>query len=1082
MLTKSCKAPRGGRSAVALAEYMIGYAMCDKGATRAEIREALDGVHVEAESRADLGVNAIWRPSAGQGTRPSSILVRNCSSFSLAAMEMDSDAINTMGIKSSTMHLVTSFQTKEGGKLTDEQIHAMVESHLAKLGLSEHRYMVVIHRDTIVFDRNEDGSYKLDAEGNRIVKDGNIHAHIQVGTCHPVTGLAYDRTQFHRRIAWADREIEVENGIETDRGLAVIQDRGLSTQHIRWATGEELKAWNAERKDERLLRQERRSFEGYRKRDETFARYADATVGYRLRSTINTVQERGRKPTWADIHITAARYGCSIQYDAEKGEVVLRDVGIGSMKYEHRKEIAELRRSLKEQGIEPEEMDRLLTERKSEQAKVEAEERVRKEREGETVLLSDVLELPGHLSDVRSVEASETEIIEMVEAQPRIVLDDVTAQSSTFSRQDVDAWLFARISDPQEIERLGDLVTNHESVRVLAIDSMHPVMTTTDVLAIEDKLAEDARSLANASSAITLDQVRKAIATYEAEQTEKLGTTFRLSDEQRAAVEGITKGSLLSISGLPGVGKTVAMGCVRVLGEQTDRDVVGITLSQAAAERLEVEAGFKCVNSAKAALLEENEPGSVLRANSIIVVDEAAMMDSRSNGRILAAARERGCVAMEVYDLRQLQPIDFGASARIIRDEAKNAGTHFELRDIKRQRNAWHREAVVLMADAITEKDEAKRLGLVTRSLEILEANGAITFVASRDEAIDEAVKRHRINRHLGFNDALLIAADKDTTRHLNEEDRRRSGREGQGLTYLTEGGYRQLSVGDEFVFLENSQGKRGIGILNGDRGIVKAVERDRISVDLHDGRTVSFSPRGYKAWDHSSALSVHKSQGASVSAGTSIIDPSASAELVFVAMSRSKVKLDVIIAESNFRNVAELAEHVAGRISLKTTSCNFEEVVERTGGRDTVRVIHMEREEAARNSRLRRRWEAECKEPALAVRAKRVRELRETYSQKKAEISKDRMLSLSDRISREVVALKQFREAVAVVHKETQPLRYGDWKKELDRAHVLARDLERMIAQRREQDREDEHKRSLHPSHDRADDRDRRCDYEMER
>lgn len=45
---------------------------------RQEIADALDGVYAESEERLDLGVGAVWRPEAGGGTRPSSILVRNC--------------------------------------------------------------------------------------------------------------------------------------------------------------------------------------------------------------------------------------------------------------------------------------------------------------------------------------------------------------------------------------------------------------------------------------------------------------------------------------------------------------------------------------------------------------------------------------------------------------------------------------------------------------------------------------------------------------------------------------------------------------------------------------------------------------------------------------------------------------------------------------------------------------------------------------------------------------------------------------------------------------------------------------------
>ncbi len=120
------------------------------------------------------------------------------------------------------------------------------------------------------------------------------------------------------------------------------------------------------------------------------------------------------------------------------------------------------------------------------------------------------------------------------------------------------------------------------------------------------------------------------------------GHVFRLSDEQRASLQQLSRASLVAIEGLPGVGKTTIQGAVRVLGEQLGRKVVGLTLSQAAAERLEAEAGFRCVNTARARMLEEgNNP--VIPHNGIVVVDEAAMVDSRANGKILELARARKC-------------------------------------------------------------------------------------------------------------------------------------------------------------------------------------------------------------------------------------------------------------------------------------------------------------------------------------------------------------------------------------------------------------------------------------------------------
>lgn len=1046
MIGKLCRAPKGGASAGKVVEYLVGYAVAEKGASKEDIREALDGVFAEAENRPDLGAGQIFSPSAGHGTRPSSILARNVDSLATASLEMDSDAVGNAGVRSSAMHFVWSFSEAETKHLTDEQVHQYVGEVLEKLGLAHHRSVAVVHRDT-----------------------ENIHVHVAVGSVDPETGLAYDRTGLYKKMAWAEREVELAHGLEHDRGLAVVRDAGTVRARIEWADTHELAAWRAERREERLLRMERRSWEGYRERDVTFARYADATVAQRLQAAVDTASERGRKIDWADLHAVAARYGVQLERDAA-GEIILRDVGIAETRYLHGREIVEIRSELRASKTDPDEIDRLVADRKAEHSKAEVIERDRKTAEGETVPLASVLPGVESLPEFRSVEESEHDIAERVREKPQIVLNDVTAQSSTFTREDVDLWLCSRISDPEEIERLGDLVMRDESIRMLSADTMQPLHTTTEILAVEDRLADDARTLAHTDSGITHKQIDRAIATYEAEQSKKIGKAFNLNAEQRTTLHGIVDGSLISIEGFPGVGKTTVMGAVRVLGEQTGHAVVGITLSQAAAERLESEAGFRCVNSSRAALLEEKEEGSVIPWRGIVVVDEAAMMDSRANGRVLALARERGCIVQEIYDTRQLQPIDFGGSARIIRDAATEVGTHFELRDIQRQKNDWHKEAVAIMADAIVERDEAKRLALVTKSLEILDRNGAIKWVKDRNEALDVAVQVHRVDKALGHHDALLIAADKDSVRHLCEEARRRDGLEGRGLTFVTRSGKREIAVGDSLIFLENSLGKRGLGVLNGDRGVVESVARDQIGIRLHDGRTVAFSPRSYKSWDHASALSVHKSQGASVSGCTSVIDPSASAELLFVAMSRSQRALSVVVAESNFKDVNELAEHISNRISLKTTSRNYDEIVAKTGGRETMRVQNMEAQREAATSPLRRIYDHDVREPALADRAERIADLRKTYAIQKKIIESEAGLSLTQRLEKQREALSSFRSAAGEIYKATQPRPYLDWLHEHEGKHERAHE----ISQTREAKRAKEQQRDVKSTQRSAEDRHR--------
>jgi ATP-dependent exoDNAse (exonuclease V) alpha subunit len=1030
VLGKLCAPSAKGGSASGLIEYLVGYAVAEKGATREQITEALDGVYAEAEDRPDLGVNVFWSPEAGGGTRPSSILVRNCASFLTANLEIDADGSRNEGIRSSAMHFVWSWNERETGLLTDEQAHRYTGEVLSKLGLSHHRSVVVVHRDT-----------------------DNLHVHCAVGAVDPGSGLAYDRTGLHRRMAWAEREVELANGLDHDRGLAVVQDAGLETAHVRWADPHELAAWRAERRDERLVRQERRSFEGYRERDGTFERYVDASLAPRLVTALDLDKQRGVEPSWATLHTVAARYGCELG-TAENGRIGVRDVGIGEMRVAHEQQLRNRRSALIAEVRDPADVDEQIANLRAQHTLEETQARERKQSGAFTQLPASLQARLEDLPAFQDAERSEQTIIDRVDADLRIVLSSITAQSSTFTREDVDEWLAARISDPEAIERLGDRIVRLKSVRVLSVDPMHPLMTTTEILAVEDALEADAKILAASPSGIGAFEVDNAIRAYEKQEAERRGRDFRLSGEQRAALVQLSRGSLVAIEGLPGVGKTTIQGAVRALGEQLGREVVGLTLSQAAAERLESEAGFRCVNTARASILEEgNSP--VIPTKGIVVVDEASMVDSRANAKILQLARARGSIVLEIGDVRQLQPIDFGGSFRIVREAALDAGTYSELREIQRQERGWHREAVMELADGIAERDENARRAKVLSALHMLKEHGAITWVEDRDAAIDTAIALSRTRRDAGL-DTLTLASDKDSVRHLSEEDRRRSGREGQGRRYTTDGGIREFTAGDRLMFLENSLGRRGLGVRNGDRGTVVAAHTNEIAVQLDgtNAKVVTFSPKAYTSFDYANACTVHKSQGASVDAAVSVIDRNASAELLFVAASRSKRELDIVVPRSAFTDINDFAHHVAERISLKTTTRTYDELLERTGGKQTMRILNMEAQRQALP--MRRLYEADVIEPLHTLQAERISQAREAYHERKRDIEASAM-SMEERLDGRRQALREIRSTITAAYRELRPQPFGEWLQDREERHVHSRPSTRQQERsvKREQSRE---------------------------
>ena len=77
------------------------------------------------------------------------------------------------------------------------------------------------------------------------------------------------------------------------------------------------------------------------------------------------------------------------------------------------------------------------------------------------------------------------------------------------------------------------------------------------------------------------------------------------------------------------------------------------------------------------------------------------------------------------------------------------------------------------------------------------------------------------------------------------------------------------ISQGDKVVFLKNDEGERGIGVVNGDSGIVKSIDQSGyVSVEVVKGNNaqeVSFNLGQYNNIDLAHAITSFKSQGSSI-------------------------------------------------------------------------------------------------------------------------------------------------------------------------------------------------------------------------
>ena len=114
-----------------------------------------------------------------------------------------------------------------------------------------------------------------------------------------------------------------------------------------------------------------------------------------------------------------------------------------------------------------------------------------------------------------------------------------------------------------------------------------------------------------------------------------------------------------------------------------------------------------------------------------------------------------------------------------------------------------------------------------------------------------------------------------------------------------TDAGPRAFTAGDRIVFSRND---KELGVKNGMLGTIERAEASKVVVTL-DGepsQKVTFDPRHYRSFDHGYAVTIHKSQGATVNRSYVLASRSMDRHLAYVAMTRHRDAMHLFIRNSD--------------------------------------------------------------------------------------------------------------------------------------------------------------------------------------
>jgi Ti-type conjugative transfer relaxase TraA len=390
-------------------------------------------------------------------------------------------------------------------------------------------------------------------------------------------------------------------------------------------------------------------------------------------------------------------------------------------------------------------------------------------------------------------------------------------------------------------------------------------------------------------------------------------TASRLAAEQRAAVLHATAAAdLAQVVGGDRDGRSVVAAAVAATYRERGYEVRGAALTVHAAAALE---SATAVRSQTLADLERSwsEGAGRLDARSVLLLDEAGILDVRRLGGILAEAEERGAKVVLLGDPGRMQAIGAGDAFRGLLEQHPSV----RLDAPRRQREPWQAAAAEQLA-----------AGRVAAALDRYEAGGRIHWTASRAAAREELLRAHAGDRRQDpAATRLIVAPDGAEAALLNaavRADRLAAGELGPAIR----AGGTELASGDRIVFRrDHRQGSAvvdldassGHGVRRGSLGTVVAAERRRVEVRLDDGRRVAFDPARFRSVAHGYAVTIGQSRAAAADRVYVLADPRMNREDAVVALSRHRATLDLYADRASFpgRELLDRALSHPGRRDL---------------------------------------------------------------------------------------------------------------------------------------------------------------------
>jgi Ti-type conjugative transfer relaxase TraA len=529
-----------------------------------------------------------------------------------------------------------------------------------------------------------------------------------------------------------------------------------------------------------------------------------------------------------------------------------------------------------------------------------------------------------NLAEERAKRAAEKEVFASVRTrEPARVLEAITERRSTFTRADLNFALSKDITDAKERSAFMNEVLARDETVPLRDQAHGPITryTTRAVLKAEGDILQAGRDLvSDTRHGITAGRLADCL-DHHAE----------LDQEQKAAVAHATGASGFAvIAGEAGTGKSRTMAAVRDAYEAEGKRVIGMAWTNAVVQDMKGE-GFRDPTTIAAELMRQAAGRSHWDRNTILMVDEAAMLATKHLAAVASLARDAGAKLILVGDEKQLASIERGGMFGALKDEHGAAELHTVRRvkdeDQKRAFNQMHR-------------------GEYRDALGAFEERGAIHWTADEAAARAALVTKYIEDRQADpTRSAFAFAYTNKEVAALNADiraKRRELSDLGEDHILPVKDGEAAFATGDRVQFTASARKKadKDAGLTNGMVGTVREIDGHKVTVEIDTKarskpRLVSFvvgdnaEAGEFNAMRHGYAGTIYKGQGRTLDDTYLLHSKHWRSASSYVALTRHREDVAVFVDQSAAPDLDKLAQQM-GRVEEKRAASQFMEAAAR--------------------------------------------------------------------------------------------------------------------------------------------------------